>query len=124
MCLHGHRDTCMCSSSPPQSQPEVSSGSDRRMLSDALNAIIDGSPQSRKVGRPHSRPQSPIALPRNYSPVGAHRSSGGRRQGGGRWPAGPLMPSLSSGSQGKWMLNTLDSEMEVAQALFDLKAGS
>ena len=90
------------------------------MLSDALNAMVDVSPQSRKASqRPHSRPQSPVALPRNYSPVGAHRN--GRRLGGGRWPSGPLM---SSSLGGKGMLNTMDSEMEVAQALFDLKAGS
>ena len=91
------------------------------MLSDALNAMVDGSPQSRKaLGRPHSRPQSPVALPRNYSPVGSHRH--GRRLGGGRWPSGG--PLMSSSLGGKGMLNTMDSEMEVAQALFDLKAGS
>lgn len=146
--------------------PEVSSGSDRRMLSAALNAMVGSSPQSLRATasrsqqqqqgqgqpgeghnhRPGSRAQSPsVGLPRNYSPVGGggggntRGGSGGGGGGGSRRCGsasfqrdGSCDRALSSGSQHRGgsrggrgaVVDTFDSELEVAQALFDLKAGS
>ena len=150
-----------------QSLPEVSSGSDRRMLSAALNAMVGGSPQSLRAaasrsqqqqgqgqqgeGQNHPRPGSRAAspslggLPRNYSPVGGG-GGGGHARGGGSRRCGSSFQregsgdrALSSGSQqggggggsrgsqqggGRRVPDTFDNELEVAQALFDLKAGS
>ena len=139
-----------------QSLPEVSSGSDRRMLSAALNAMVGGSPQSLRAaasrsqqqqgqgqqgeGQNHPWPGSRAASPslggltRNYSPVGGgggggHARGGSRRGGSSFQREGSGDRALSSGSQqggGRRgpVPDTFDNELEVAQALFDLKAGS
>ena len=85
--------------------------------------------------RPGSRAASPSlgGLPRNYSPVGGGggpaRGGGSRRGGSSFQREGSGDRALSSGSQqggGRRgpVPDTFDNELEVAQALFDLKAGS
>ncbi|GAX83783.1 hypothetical protein CEUSTIGMA_g11208.t1 [Chlamydomonas eustigma] len=124
------------------SQQEVSSGSDMRMLNNALNAMVGSSPQSKiavSYGAPslhlpgggghisrlyqhgtgyggglYSRTQSPsMGFPRNYSPVG---SKGYDRTGG-------CSPIRAAQAQLDQKGKEYDNDMEAAQMLFNLKAG-